>query len=195
MKRALRAVAFAAFCLMVVVRPLDRHSASAGTALRMELEALSESADVIIEGRVIAEQARRDVHGFVRTRYTVSVSRTFAGVPLGTRTFEFPGGSMPDGSGTLVAGLPSLRLGEDALLFLCAEGPQQLRMPVGLAQGKFTLVRDEANALGLVRSQAELVLLDSQTGASAPFPAQTVLAYERVIERVQRAVAARQEGR
>jgi hypothetical protein len=159
----------------------------AGTAVRLELEQLARHAELIVEGRVIATRAFRDTRGEVRTEVTLSVDETFAGEPFATRRFELPGGVLADGSGTLIAGMPSVALGEDALLFLTEESASGLRMPVGLAQGKFRLVRDDQGRLGLLRDAAELTLLDPRTGAGAPAPIPAVLDHAQVVARIRTA--------
>ena len=181
-----------AFGLVALVLPLlaglpRPRPVEAGTAMRLEIEELARQAALVVEGRVISARAFRDVRGDVRTEFLLSVDETYAGEPLGTRRFELPGGVLPDGSGTLVAGMPSLALGEDALLFLTGESASGLRVPVGLAQGKLRLVRDPAGRLGLVRDSAELTLLDPVTGASASAPTPTVLDHAEVIRRVRSA--------
>lgn len=165
----------------------------AGTAVRLELEELARRASLIVEGRVIATRAFRDTRGEVRTEVTLSVDETFAGEPFATRRFELPGGVLSDGSGTLIAGMPSVSLGEDALYFLTGESASGLRMPVGLAQGKFRLLRDEQGRLGLMRDAAELTLLDPRTGAGAPAPVPVLLDHARVVERI-RAARGQTEG-
>ena len=159
----------------------------AGTALRLEIEDLARRADLVVEGRVIATRAFRDLRGEVRTEFVLSVDETYAGEPFGTRRIELPGGVLPDGSGTLIAGMPSLALGEDALLFLTGESASGLRVPVGLAQGKLRLVRDGVGRLGLLRDAAELTLLDPASGASAPAPLPAMLDHADVIRRVRSA--------
>ena len=175
--------------LLTVLAIGRRHTAEveAGTALRLEIEELARRAELVVEGRVISQRSFRDSRGDVRTEVPLSVDETYAGEPLGTRRFDLPGGVLPDGSGTLIAGMPTLALGEDALLFLTGESASGLRVPVGLAQGKLRLVRDPAGRLGLLRDAAELTLLDPTTGASASAPAPTVLDHASVVQRIRTA--------
>jgi hypothetical protein len=189
-RSAVLCAALALFPCWFLLRP-----ASGGTAVRMEIEDLVREADLVFEGRVLAASARRDERGLVRTRYTVSVERTWWGTPRGTRVFELPGGLLPDGSGTLIPGLPRLVEGEDALLFLSSESANHVRMPVGLAQGKFRIARDASGRRVLVRTQEHLVLVDPSTGASVPAPSAPAFDYEGVVERVRAAAARRREGR
>ena len=46
-----------------------------------------------------------------------------------------------DGRGMLLAGMPNMEAGQDVLLFLSEGGSTGVRMPVGLAQGEFTVYR------------------------------------------------------
>lgn len=181
----------AALCLC----PAGPRSVAAGTVVRMDIEQLARSAELVFDGRVLFARSFRDERGLVRTEYTVSVATSFAGGPQSTRTFELPGGTLADGSGLLIPGLPHLEVGEDALLFLTREGSTGLRLPVGLAQGKLRLVRDSAGRAGLVRENADLTLADPQTGALAPAPVPAVLAYDAVAERIRAALRPSTEGR
>lgn len=169
-------------------------SVEAGTVVRMDIEELARNAELVFDGRVLFARSFRDARGLVRTEYTVSVATSFAGGPQSTRTFELPGGTLADGSGLMIPGAPSLAVGEDVLLFLTRESASGLRVPVGLAQGKLRLVRDGAGRAGLVRENADLTLVDPQTGALSPAPVPAVLAYEAVAERIRTALAASPEG-
>jgi|JI9StandDraft_1071089.scaffolds.fasta_scaffold404990_1 hypothetical protein len=188
-------VALGAIVAALCLCPVGPQTVSAGTVVRMEIEELARSAELVFDGRVLFARSFRDERGLVRTEYTVSVATSFAGGPQSTRTFELPGGQLADGSGLLIPGLPRLEIGEDALLFLTREGSSGLRLPVGLAQGKLRLVRDSAGRAGLVRENVDLTLADPQTGALAPAPVPAVLAYEAVAERIRTALRPSTEGR
>jgi hypothetical protein len=171
----------------------------AGTAVRLEIEDLVREAELVLEGRVLADHASRDSRGLVSTSYTLSVRRTFRGAPQGTRVVTLPGGTLPDGSGTLLPGLPRLEVGEDVLLFLSSESANGSRMPVGLSQGKFRVVRTEGGAPALARTHVDLWLVDPVTGATAPAPRSSQLDYAAVVARIEAASVAlanvRAEGR
>jgi hypothetical protein len=187
--RAFVAVPLAVCAVLASLRPgAPPRQVDAGTALRMELEDLVREADLVVEGRVLADQARRDVRGLVSTTYTLSVRRTFWGTPLGTRRITLPGGVLPDGTGTLLPGMPTLQLGEDVLLFLSAAGSSGARMPVGLAQGKFRVVHDRG-APALERTHDGLVLVDRSTGAVAAPPGACTLDYAEIAARIEAAAA------
>ncbi len=186
--------ALAAGVTLWCLPPAPSRSVEAGTVVRMDIEELARNAELVFDGRVLFARSFRDERGLVRTEYTVSVATSFAGGPQSTRTFELPGGTLADGSGLMIPGAPSLAVGEDVLLFLTRESASGLRVPVGLAQGKLRLVRDGAGRAGLVRENADLTLVDPQTGALSAAPVPAVLAYEAVAERIRSALTAAPEG-
>jgi hypothetical protein len=87
------------------------------------------------------------------------VTRTFQGPDQAYRTLRLPGGVRADGSGLLVPGVPHVVPGEEALLFLEPEGRSGVRLPVGLAQGKFGLRRGADGSKRLVRDVSALGLV------------------------------------
>ena len=163
----------------------------AGTALRLDIEDLVRNADLVFEGRVLAQRSFRDTSGLVCTEYTLSVHQSYWGAPYGTRVFTLPGGVLSDGSGTVIPGMATLTVGEDALLFLAAESSNGWRPTVGLAQGKFEIVRDAHGVASLARRDTELVLVDAGSGAAAPANAALQLAYTATIERIEAAARLR----
>ena len=193
-KRALRAAVLAVlatpFAAFSVPAPIE-----AGTSLRLDIEDLVREADLVFEGRVLAARAFRDLRGLVCTEFTVSVHATYWGESRGTQQFTLPGGVMPDGSGTVIPGMATLAVGEDALLFLAAQSRNGWRSTVGLAQGKFEIVRDDRGQLALTRRAADLVLVDPRTRAAEPASGATQLPYAAVVARVQVAAGARRAAR
>jgi hypothetical protein len=87
--------------------------------------------------------------------------------------------------------MPVLAVGEEALLFLTAEGRTGLRMPVGLAQGRLRVVRAPDGTKRLVRPASGLEL--AGTGGRTRPAAELVLDHAAVVARVTAAVAARAE--
>jgi len=163
-----------------------------GTAVRMELPALVEGADLILEGRVLRRRGVLDpARERIETEYVLAVGRTFQGEPLATRTVRLPGGVLPDGRGMVLPGLPELAVGEEAILFLARADAAGMRMPVGLAQGRFRVVTSATGVRSLVREQADLHLLDPRTGVVSPAPHSAVFDYAATVEGIERAVAAR----
>ena len=164
MRSALTILALAGLSLLLL-RPLLREPAvRAGTAVRMEVPELVEAADLVLEGRVLSARAVVTESGLVETEYELLVDRTFRGAPHATRTLRLPGGVLEDGSGMVLAGVPHLRPGEDALLFLAAAGSRGVRMPVGLSQGRYRVLTRLDGSRVAVRDQADLGLVDSSSG-------------------------------
>lgn len=100
-------------------------------------------ADLALEGRVVEAHPVAEPDGSIWTEYRVAVDQTLFGEALAERTIKLPGGTLPNGLVMVVPGVPRLSIGEEALLLLAGETTQAgARMiPVGLAQGKLTLVR------------------------------------------------------
>jgi len=167
----------------------------AGTALRLTVPELVDRAEIVFEGRVLDARALKDARGRVVTEYFVSVHETYWGVPFGTRTFTLPGGVLSNGFGMAVPGMPKVEVGEDAIFFLTEESPLGNRMPVGLAQGKFRVVKDPLGETQLSRDQEGLVLADPLTGAVLPAEERLLVDYEQVVETIRAAALAKQEGR
>jgi hypothetical protein len=176
-----RLIALAAAALAVCL------PARAGTAVRMEVPDLVQHADLVLEGRVVGARAVTGPEGRIDTEYTLSVARTFWGEHQPVRTLRLPGGELPNGRGLVVAGMPHLVVGEDALLFLSPEA-RGMRMPTGLAQGKLRIVSDVEGHRVLVREQADLSLIDARSGAVRPDAGAGPLDYDDVVVRIEAAV-------
>lgn len=136
----------------------------AGTAVRMDVPDLATQADLIVEARVLSARGVEDPSGRIDTEYVLRVDRTLWGTAQAARTVRLPGGTLPDGRGMVLAGVPRLTTGEDVLLFLSSASPTGMRMPTGLGQGKFTVVRDLRGRRSLVRAPGHLALVDPASG-------------------------------
>ena len=163
----------------------------AGTALRMTVPDLVDGAEIVFEGRVLDAQARLDERGLVLTDYFVSVHKTYWGEDFGTRTFSLPGGVLPNGNGMVVSGMPETEVGEDAIFLLTEESPAGNRMPVGLAQGKFRVVKGPLGETLLARDQVGLVLADPLTGAVLPADERQLVDYAAVVKTIEAAALAK----
>lgn len=163
----------------------------AGTALRMTVPDLVDGAEIVFEGRVLDAHAILDERGLVMTEFFVSVHTTYWGQHFGTRTFTLPGGVLPNGSGMVLAGMPVIEAGEDAIFFLTEESAAGNRMPVGLAQGKFRVVKGPLGEKQLARSQMGLVLADPLTGAVLPADEQQLVSYDAVVDTIRAASVAK----
>ena len=112
----------------------------AGTAVRLSLEELAAEAELILEGRVLFAAAERKGSHIV-THVLLDLDRTLAGAERRFRWITLPGGVLPSGEGLILAGVPRLVTGEEVVLFLSASNELGVRMPVGLAQGKWSVLR------------------------------------------------------
>lgn len=148
----------------VADRNWSRSALEAGTALRVDLEGLVDRADLILEGRV-KRATSRPAPGRIETEYELEIDRTFLGEERQTRTFVMPGGVLPDGTGMILPGVPRLRVGEDAILFLSRESTAGMRVPIGLSQGRFLVETPIHGHRVVVREYGDLGLLDPKSGA------------------------------
>lgn len=176
-------------------RPLFHAPAvRAGTALRLDLPELVEGAELVVEGRILSAEAVETETGLVETIYQVGVDRTFLGNDSYNRVVRLPGGVLEDGRGMLLAGMPRLTVGEDALLFLSGPGERGVRVPIGLAQGRYRIVTRLDGSKLAVREQGELGLVDPITGVLTHADGQHVRDYAELISEVEAAVALKRAG-
>lgn len=176
-------VLFAADLLLALLLPL--RAADAGTALRLDLPELVQRSELVVEARVLAAEPR-EADGMLATEYLLEVERTFKGEDQSYRTLRLPGGVRADGSGLLVPGVPHLAPGEDALLFLSAESARGLRLPTGLAQGKFTVQRRADGTKQLLRDAAGLELVGPEGHSTG---ARTSADYAALVAGIEAALA------
>ena len=177
--------------LLVMGIPSPDSHVSAGTAVRLDVADLASNASLILEGRVLTSLVFGHDEGRVETEYLIEVERTFLGEDLPYRSIRIPGGVLPDGSGMLLAGMPHISDGEELLLFLTGESEGGVRMPVGLAQGKFRVVRSADGTKMLEREGLGVTLVDGNTGSSAPAPPQSLWDYADIVAQVEAALARR----
>jgi hypothetical protein len=78
--------------------------------------------------------------------------------------------------------------GEDVLLMLSAPAGDGMRVPVGLAQGKFQILTDRSGQRTALRDQASLTLLDASTPASKPADGINVMSYAELLAQIEVAV-------
>jgi hypothetical protein len=189
----MRNVHLAAFCAAVLGVLLAVRSSPAevraGTAIRLDTQALVDHAEWVVEGRVTRVSVSRDAHGRPQTEVALAISTSFLGEAGGTQIFRIPGGVLADGSGMVLPGLPSFRAGEDVLLFLTRESRAGLRMPVGLAQGKLRVATNQRGERVLVRDSSDLELVDPSSGRSRTADAHEEFAYADLRARIEAAVA------
>jgi hypothetical protein len=173
---------------VVIERPT---SVEAGTARRMDIADMVDAADLVVRAEVVSARARVGARGLIETEYVLSVSHTFWGDPLTTRVVRLPGGVLPDGRGLLLAGMPRLEEREDVLLFLSNASASGIRMPIGLAQGKFAVETLPNGATRLLRDQTGLAIANPITGAIEPGPGASIHFYAAIVAEIEAAVSTR----
>jgi hypothetical protein len=153
--------AAAASALALDMPSFSGRPADAASAVRMDVAETTLRASEILEGRVLEVRVARDADGLVRSTVVLDCERDYlTGTGGATRELVFPGGTLEDGSGLLIPGLPTLRAGEQVLLFLTGEGGAGFRLPVGLAQGKWRLVTDRDGIRWALRSDVSAAVVE-----------------------------------
>ena len=157
----------------------------------MDVRALTLAADLVIEGRVLSTRAFEAADGRIETELVLDVDRTFVGADEATRSVRVPGGVLPDGRGMILAGCVPPRAGERVVLFLTPESARGWRLPVGLAQGRFSLVTDGAGRKLAVRSQGRLALADA-SGTVKHGESSSVMDFAELLAQIESALALRE---
>ena len=165
----------------------------AGTAQRMDIEALVDTAELVLEGRVIMSRTLRDSEGMIVTDYELEVQRTFLGEHMNRRSLRLPGGLLECGEGLMVPGLPSMGLGEDVILALSAPGVSGVRLPTGLTQGKFKIMVGTFGLPVAVRDGSGSTLVTPQ--GQAVDGGMEVMPYAELVARIQAAANTQEQGR
>jgi hypothetical protein len=163
--------------------------AGATVVERKDLPGLVKSAEWILEGRCIKKTVGLDRKGAIATYYTVDVTKGFRGAKdRDTVVFAFPGGEL-DGKGFVIAGMPTLAVNEESLLFVTEETHRGIRVPVGLGQGRFKLERDAKTGEKRLRQDlSNLQYIDSATGKVVDMAGSGVFAYETLMAQVDKLV-------
>jgi len=147
-------------------------AAGASTVRRLGLSDLVSRAELVVEGRCVASETLLDDRGLVLTRTMLQVEPGLRGAAAGELvSWLQPGGEL-GGQGLVVPGLPALRPGERALLFLTAPTSAGVRVPVGLAQGLHREEQAADGARAFTTDLAGLSLVD-ETGEPVPTPEAT----------------------
>ncbi len=161
---------------------------SAGTAVRLEVSDLAFNSALIVEGNILTSRTI-EIDGVVATEYLLEVNRTFEGSDQTYRTICLPGGVREDGSGMLLAGMPMVFEGDTSLFFLTSESTNGLRMPIGLAQGKFDITRMSDGSKRLSRDASDVTLINPWTGSPQNPVGRAVYDYAEVVADIERGLA------
>ena len=188
MRRFAAATGLLALALLLLVSSARRATGvRAGTAVRMDVSGLVQNSNLIVEARVLSSKALES-DGRIETEYLLFVERTFEGEDHSLRSLRMPGGVLPDGRGMVLAGMPMLETGEMVLLFLSDRGETGIRVPVGLAQGKYRVTYAEDGQKLLERSITGLSLVNGQTGEEVPGTSKQVRMYASVVAQIEAAL-------
>ncbi len=167
-----------------------RGGVDAGTAVALGVPGLVDGSELVLEGRVLEASPLLLPNGVVATDYVVRVERDFLGGAEEEVVVRLPGGVLPDGSGMLLPGMPSLLPGERAIVFLTEAGTDELRVPVGLGQGRLRVLDGPGGEHWLEREADCLGLIDS-SGDLHEAEGRSLLNYAGTVAEIEAAVAAR----
>lgn len=119
-------------------------TAVATTVLPLDLEALTNAADRVFMGRVVAIRTGRDGHGLPVTWTTFTVDEALKGTVPSTIEIKQIGVDAPlaDGAIYRIPALPRYRVGDEVILFLHPDSREGFTSPVGLGQGRFRIRRE-----------------------------------------------------
>ena len=108
--------------------------AGASVAVRASVEQLARGSDAVVRGTVIRQAAHR-AGTRIYTEVTLRTTAVWRGAAPAEVRVRVPGGEV-DGLGQRVDGAPEFTKGEEAVVFLAADGAGGFRVQ-GLSQGKF----------------------------------------------------------
>ncbi|MCK6447676.1 MAG: hypothetical protein L6Q99_14890 [Planctomycetes bacterium] len=166
---------------------------SASTVEKLDLAGLFDRSEHVVHGRIAKTSVRLGAHGRPETTVELELTTAFWGGAQTSLVFTLPGGALSDGREMVIPGLPKLAVGEEVLLFLSRESKRGLRLPIGLAQGKFQIVRDEHGPAVLVRGASELEVLDPATKKSEKLETRATLDWQATVRELERLANVRRE--
>jgi hypothetical protein len=135
----------------------------ATTVERLSLNDMVKKAQTIVHGKVRSVRTHWSSNGkLILTTYTVEVEETIKGQPGKSIELTTIGGRIGDVS-LYVAGMPSFKSGEDAVVFVEKSGG--FSTVVGLSQGKFSVTNGEVS-----NNVSDLTFPDGRSGSSLRMP-------------------------
>jgi len=160
---------------------------------RLELDDLVDRADVAVHAEVLSKRSFRNEHGWVVTEVELRVAETLWGETRERRKITLPGGVLPDGSGTVIPGMPAIEVGERALLFLSPVGSKGFSVPLGLSQGKFAERVDAEGRVQFERVHGKLQHVDPASGQLATLEPRELFAKDALLGELRRLASARRD--
>jgi hypothetical protein len=121
-------------------------SAGAASVRPLLLDEIIDTATVAFEGTCIDNRTEREeATNRVVTYTTFAVKDVLKGAVQGTHVIKQIGGKMPAGELSYrVVGVPTFAVGEDYVVLLAGVSAAGFSSPIGLGQGKFTVLQDAA---------------------------------------------------
>lgn len=133
---------------------------SATTLERLSVDTMVDKSTSIVRAKVVSSQGEYR-NGLIFTKYVLQVDETWKGNPARVVEVFVPGG-VANGLRQTIPGAPALEQGDELVLFLWA-GASGRSQIIGLSQGLFNVVKDEAGAIYLERPGAKEMMLDAIT--------------------------------
>ncbi|MDI6803773.1 MAG: hypothetical protein QME58_07995 [Bacteroidota bacterium] len=119
----------------------------------MNIEDLVKKSEVIIHGIVEKVESGKDAQsGLLVTYITINVYENFNGAQTGKYTFKQYGGKA-DGLVYFPAGSPRFTENEEVILMLYPQSTKGMQSPVGMEQGKFSVVIDNRSGKKFVQNK------------------------------------------
>lgn len=158
---------------VVVLLTLSASAAMATIAYYVDLDTLSESAEVIVQGKVLKQTQRYDAARKLPLLIThVDVSTVHKGKAVkGAIEIQQIGGTH-EGLETQIPGDALFTKGEEVVLFL-TRGKNKVHYLTSMAQSKFTVTKDGANTV-VIRDMDGLAIMDRTTNKITPAKKETL---------------------
>ncbi len=156
--------------------------AHATVLVPLDTKALTERADRVLLGTVVAQEARwTSDHQAIYTDVTLRISRVYKGAlkPGDTLVVRREGGAR-DGIGMRVFGAANFAVGEEVLLFLETRGGATYT--VGMTQGKLHVAVDAAGNKTVAANLADVAFLRNQALSPQPVGPRRLDEVEREIQ-------------
>lgn len=119
----------------------------------MNIEDLVKKSEVIIHGIVEKVESGKDAQsGLLVTYITINVYENFQGAQSSKYTFKQYGGKA-DGHLYFPAGSPRFTENEEVVLMLYPQSQKGMQSPVGMEQGKFSVVTDTRSGKKFVKNK------------------------------------------
>jgi len=169
-------------------------AALATMTVRLDLPQVVSAAERAFVGRVVSVRSERDQAGLPSTWVTFAVDQVIKGHIGSELTMKQFGTATPlsDGSVIRLPGLPSYVPGEEMVIFLSAESEAGFCSPIGLAQGKFPIMRKGGGPATVTATVENLGVLQSMRSLQAPrTPLATEITLNDFLDHVAQLVAQR----